>query len=331
MKIDLDIIEKVLDNRATPEEAKAVAKWFSEDRGNQFLARYLEKEMEESGEDEVSAWLEHEVPEERMRARLLNRIQSQKKKVIWRRVRVAAVLIPFLFLSLSAIFFMERSGLFTGPQYAEVYVPCGERMQVVLQDGTVVLLNSDTRLKYPQKFSLFHREVELSGEGYFSVAKMRNCPFVVKLDGLDIKVTGTRFNAKSYPDDQNIWVTLEEGSVRLKDNRRFEYSMVPNDKVVYNRVSGEYSVEHLQNLRTEFAWQDNHLNFYMTPLGEILKALRRQYDVQFLVKDSVMLNNRFTLSTAKVNIIDILRDLEFVSHISFVDKGDGTFEVISVK
>lgn len=62
-------------------------------------------------------------------------------------------------------------------------------MQVVLQDGTVVQLNSDTRLRYPKQFGLFNRSVELWGEGYFVVAKEKNRPFIVDLKGIEVKVT----------------------------------------------------------------------------------------------------------------------------------------------
>ena len=331
MKIDIGVIEKVLDNKATPEEAQAVAKWFAEDEGNHFLSDYMDKQVKNLDKSEILSWLgDEKVPEEQLGMKILYQIRSRRMKTVRRRrMLVAAIIIPFLFLSMSTIFFMERSGVFAETVYTEIYVPCGERMQVVLQDGTVVLLNSDTKLRYPQKFSLFHREVELFGEGYFNVSKMKNCPFIVNLNGLKVEVTGTKFNVKSYPDDQNVWVVLEEGHIKVVNDKNWEYALEPNDKVVYNRIYGTFSVEQLRNLEREFAWHENYLNFYMTPLGEILKVLRRQYNVQFIVKDSVALNSRFTLSTAKIDVTGILEDLEHVSHVSFKNKGNGIFEVFS--
>ena len=76
------------------------------------------------------------------------------------------------------------------------------------------------------------------------------------------------------------------------------------------------------------AWKDNSLNFYLTPLSNILKVLERQYDVRFVVRDSLLLDSRFTLSTAKVNVTDVLEDLETVSHIVFNKMEDDTYEVI---
>ena len=75
------------------------------------------------------------------------------------------------------------------------------------------------------------------------------------------------------------------------------------------------------------AWRVNSLNFYLTPLGEIIKVMERHYDVHFIVKDSAVLKNRFTLSTGKVNASDVLYDLEAVSNIVFTEIEEGVFEV----
>lgn len=327
MKIDIEVIEKVLNDKATPEEAKMVVEWFSCEEGNDFLSQYITDELEDLTEEKALSWLDHNVPEQRMKARFMNRIKQSKQKTLRRKLWVAAVMIPFLFLGISVAFLAGRAGVFSESQYVEVSVPCGERMQVVLQDGTVVLLNSNTKLRYPQKFSLFNRTVELSGEGYFDVAKMKTAPFIVDLKGLKVEVTGTKFNVKSYADDKKIWVTLEEGSVRLKDEKNLKYALVPGENVEYDRVSGACKVKRITDFEEVSAWRHHSLNFYLTPLGEILKVLERQYDTHFAVKDSSLLQSRFTLSTTKVNVADVLKDLETVSHVIFREAENGVYEV----
>lgn len=329
MKIDIKTIERVLEDKATPEETKMVVEWFSEEEGCEFLSRYIADELEDLTEEKAMNWLDHSVPEWRMKARFLNQLRQSKKKKFRRRLLMAAVVFPFLFLSVAATFLAGRAGIFSETQYVEVSVPCGERMQVVLQDGSVVMLNSSSKLRYPQKFGLFNRTVELSGEGYFKVAKIRTAPFVVDLNGLEVEVTGTEFNVKSYADDDKIWVTLEEGGVRLMDDKNLEYSLVPGDHIEYDRLSGKCKLERLPNFEETSAWRHNSLNFYMTPLRDILKVLERQYDTHFIVEDSVLLNSRFTLSTAKANVADVLKDLETVSHIVFKRTEEGTYRVMT--
>lgn len=328
MKIDIGIIENVLNNRAMPEEAKRVVEWFAEEEGQEFLSQYMAKEQKELTEEKAMSWLDHSVPEQHMKMRIFNQLRQSKKKKWRRRLLTAAVVVPFLFLGVSVIFLAGRSGIFTETKYVEVSVPYGEHMQVMLQDGTIVLLNSGTKLKYPQRFALFNRTVQLSGEGYFKVAKMKSAPFVVDVEGMKVTVTGTKFNVKAYSDDRNVWVALEEGGVRLEDNKSFAHSLAPGEQVEYNRKSGKYRVERMEDFEDIVAWKNHGLSFYLTPLGEILKVLERQYDAHFTVEDSTLLDSRFTLFTTKVNVDEVLEDLSTVSHITFVKQKKGIYEVI---
>lgn len=331
MKINIELIERVLGEKATLEEAKMVTEWFSKEEGQEFLSRYITDELAGMTEEKALSWVNHDIPEQRMKKRFLNQMKRSKKKAFRRSLQLVAVLVPFLFLGASVTFLAGRAGVFSETKYAEVSVPFGERMKVVLQDGTVVLLNSGTKLRYPQKFGLFNRTVELSGEGYFEVAKMKTAPFIIDLKGVSVEVTGTKFNVKSYDDDGKVWVALEEGGVKLKDGKSMEYSLVPGEQVEYERASGKCSVERVSDFEHVVAWRDNSLSFYLVPLSSILKVLERQYDVRFAVKDSVLLNSRFTLSTAKVNVADVLKDLETVSHIAFNEVKEGVYEVTAKK
>ena len=331
MKLDKNTIKKVLDDKATPEEARQVAEWFGSDEGSEFLSGYMSEEMKNLTEEEALSWLDHAVPEQRMEKRFLSGIKQAKRKRLNRRWWIAAVLIPFLFLGTFTTFLAGRAGVFSETEYLEVYVPYGEQMQVMLQDGTKVTLNSGTKLRYPQKFDLFSRTVRLEGEGYFEVAKMKIAPFKVELGGVNVEVTGTKFDVKSYADDPKIWVALEEGGVKLNDDKKLSYTLIPGDRVEYDRLSGKCRVERMESIKESTSWRDNSLNFYLTPLTDILKVLQRQYDVRFEVRDFSLLDSRFTLSTAKVNVDDVLKDLETVSHIDFKQMKDGTYRVVSRK
>ncbi len=75
------------------------------------------------------------------------------------------------------------------------------------------------------------------------------------------------------------------------------------------------------------AWRTNSLNFYMAPLKDIIKVMERQYDTQFIINDSILLDSRYTLSMSKVNVIDVLSYLEKVSCIEFIEKDEKCFEV----
>lgn len=328
MKIDYEKIDRVLNNQASSKEAKEVLDWFETEQGQRYLSeRITEDSM--SDRQVTKEWLKHPVPTQKMRARFLTSIGRKPMYMRWQWV--AAVIIPFLMVVGSAIYVGNRSGIFSPTEYAEFSVPCGEQLQIAMQDGSIIQLNSDSRLRYPKKFGLFDRRVELMGEAYFIVAKDHRRPFIVDLGGLEVKVTGTQFNVKAYSSESIIRVTLSEGGVLLKDARHKEYALVPGESAEYNRKSGVCDISQPDNIFTIMAWRSNSLNFYRIPLSEIIKTLARQYDVRFIIEDSLLLDNRFTISTSKVQIKDILNDLEFVSHIRFSDKGNNTFMITSAE
>ncbi len=327
MKIDDAVIDKVLNNRASAEDARQVSEWFATEEGHDYLSKRMDGEMLSLTEDEVENWVAHAIPEEKMKQRFLQQIKPRRRVSSYRCWWAAAVLVPFIFLCGSVWFLADKVGLFSETEYAELVVPCGEQMRVVLQDGTVVQLNSDTRLKYPKKFGIFTRTVELWGEGYFEVAKEKDRPFVVDLGDINVKVTGTKFNVKAYTAESNLWVTLDEGGVLLKDTKGKEYPLHPGESAEYNRRSGVCQISRPENMEQITSWRSKGLNFYLTPLKEIVKVLERQYDVHFIVPDSSLLDHRFTLSTNKVNVVDVLNDLEAVSHISFNETEEGVFKI----
>ena len=327
MKIDDAVIDKVLNNKASAEDARQVSEWFATEEGHDYLSKRMDGEMLSLTEGEVENWVPHAIPEEKMKQRFLQQIKPRRRVNSYRRWWAAAVLIPFIFLCGSVWFLADKVGLFSETEYAELVVPCGEQMRVVLQDGTIVQLNSDTRLKYPKKFGIFTRTVELWGEGYFEVAKEKDRPFVVDLGDINVKVTGTKFNVKAYTAESNLWVTLDEGGVLLKDTKGKEYPLHPGESAEYNRRSGVCQISRPENMEQITSWRSKGLNFYLTPLKEIVKVLERQYDVHFIVPDSSLLDHRFTLSTNKVNVVDVLNDLEAVSHISLNETGKGIFEI----
>lgn len=331
MKIDESVIAKVLDNKASPEEARKVAGWFATEEGNKYLSERFDWEIGMLSEEMPESIDPHSIPEVKMKVRFMNEIKCERgQRPVGRRwMWVAAVLLPFVFLSVSLFFLANRTGIFSEPEYADINVPYGEQIRVILQDGSIVHLNSDSRLRYPKQFGLFNRTVELWGEGYFNVAKDENRPFKVDLQGVEVRVTGTKFNVKAYSAEPNIWITLDEGGILFRDHNAKEYRLVPGESAEYNRQSGKCLISRPDNMEQISAWRVNSLNFYLTPLGEIIKVMERHYDVHFIVKDSAVLKNRFTLSTGKVNAPDVLYDLEAVSNIVFTEIEEGVFEVTS--
>jgi Fe2+-dicitrate sensor, membrane component len=323
------IINKVLSKNASPDEAHKVAEWFATDEGQECLSQRFDRESYLLNENIIAEWSDHEIPSGRMNARFVSQLKMRVRT--FRFKIIAAVLLPLVVLAGALAFVSSRSGIFASNDMAEIVVPYGEQIRVILQDGTLVQLNSGSRFQYPKSFGLFNRKVKLTGEAYFSVAKEYTRPFIVNLHEINIKVTGTKFNTKAYQDDNKIIVSLDEGSVRIIDKMQKTYPLKVGQDAVYDKISGTCAINKMEDATQHRAWKTKSLNFYRTPLREILKTLERQYDVQFIIRDPALLEFKFSISTSKVNTKDILSDLEKVSNIRFCQRNTGDYEVTQIK
>ena len=95
----------------------------------------------------------------------------------------------------------------------------GEKLLVLLPDGSRVWLNADSKLTYPEQFAKYNRDVTLEGEAYFEIAKNKKSPFQVFAENVKIQVTGTCFNVKAYPSDKVIQVTFHLSQHRPHDKQ----------------------------------------------------------------------------------------------------------------
>ncbi|MBK0379720.1 FecR family protein [Mucilaginibacter segetis] len=158
-----------------------------------------------------------------------------------------------------------------------ITTPRGGQYMVVLADGTKVWLNSVSSLKYPVTFNGNTRTVELTGEGYFEVAKNKEKPFIVNANGTSVKVLGTHFNISAYSDDKTVTTTLLEGSVKLSKADK-EAMLVPGQQGI--SVNGNSAIN-VQNADTEqaVAWKNGFFLFRDTDIKDIMKQAARWYDV----------------------------------------------------
>lgn len=165
--------------------------------------------------------------------------------------------------------------------YHTVVIPKGSEYEIRLSDGSKVVLNSLSTLKYPVQFTEKSREVELTGEGYFEVAKDTKRPFTVKVDGMNVQVLGTKFNVKAYDTDKNIVTTLVEGSVEVEANANFgeKIKLSPNEQAKLNKKHKTFSVKEV-DVASFIAWKEGVLVFRNERLEDIMISLARWYDIE---------------------------------------------------
>ncbi|MEO8534636.1 MAG: FecR domain-containing protein [Flavobacterium sp.] len=203
--------------------------------------------------------------------------------------------------------------------YNTLKVPYGKRFKITLSDGTVVRLNSGTTLRYPEQFgSNGNRNVYLTGEAFFEVAKDKLHPFIVNANQVDIEVLGTKFNVSAYPENPTVNSTLLEGSIQLYEveNKSNAVVLKPNQMATWQNNAKKITTKEVDPAFYA-AWTKGELAFKDTPFSTIAKIIQRTYDIEIINENSDLARQNFT-GTIKVsessveNILELLkRDTPF--------------------
>lgn len=168
--------------------------------------------------------------------------------------------------------------------YNTLYNPRGSKViSLRLNDGSIVWLNSQSSIRYPVAFVSDERQVEITGEAYFEVAKNLTKKFIVASNGLNIEVLGTHFNVNSYNDNKNIKVTLLEGSVKIIKGAG-TFILKPGQQA---QVANEIQVLNGANIESVMAWKNGFFSFSGTSVEELMNILGRWYNVEIVFNKSI--------------------------------------------
>ncbi|MDE1193119.1 MAG: DUF4974 domain-containing protein [Arachidicoccus sp.] len=201
-----------------------------------------------------------------------------------------------------------------GEKWNTLTTPRGRNYRVVLPDGTQVWLNAEASLTYPILFSGKERIVQLSGEGYFEVAKNKSMPFIVKIfhNGrvtANVKVLGTHFNINSYNDEYYTTATLLEGSIEFKPNNNISKTLLPGQQLLQENRSGETRIKETGD-NDVTAWVNGNFNFNNTSLEEIMKQISRWYNIDIVYQSNIPQLN-FSGSISRTSSLEkVLKILE---------------------
>lgn len=169
-----------------------------------------------------------------------------------------------------------------------VEAPVGARTKLYLPDGTLVWLNAGSRIVYSQGFGVDNRNLILEGEGYFEVTKNKKIPFKIDTEELDLEVLGTKFNFRSYLDDEEVTVCLVEGKVALRNemNPGSTVYMESNEKIILDKRTGNL-IKIEGGVGNAILWTKDELYFDEELLVDIAKKLSRSFGVEIEVADSI--------------------------------------------
>jgi transmembrane sensor len=349
---DTDIlISKYLENKCTPEEKTQLLKHLSsfgnEINSKEELLSHLNDFQEDK--DEIKC-----VDFERIYNKLLAEIEQgetreSEQKILQKGIRIKRLVIQGL--SIAAVFCVAffMGAIFKSTDkissrhsavatvFTEIKAPLGAKSEIRLNDGTEVILNAGSSLKYFNDYNTINRDLMLEGEAYFKVAKNTSLPLIVTAGNISIKATGTEFNVKAYSDEGMIETTLVTGEVeispKVKDARDRTLILKPNQKAIYAQQSDQLTLEKIKEIeplalksakinsgnllvssKTDVeqvtAWTKNKLIIRSENLESLCVKLQRKYNTTFVFKDEELKKHRFSgvlLDETLQQVMDVIK------------------------
>ena len=208
----------------------------------------------------------------------------------------AAVIVLCVISSLVSLYVYQTSDNIRQESFiCETVVPLGSQVQVYLPDSSVVHLNSGSILRYNSAYNKNNREIYLNGEGYFTVQKNKDIPFLVKAGDLNIKVLGTTFNVKAYEEDSRIEVGLIKGSINVFTQNEYSNNRIlaPNEHLIYNKLTRTIHTSGV-DAQSVYQWTSGVLYFNKSSLADIFKALERKFNVTIEIDSKQIVEDYFT-------------------------------------
>jgi len=257
-------------------------------------------------------------------------------RFVFHFLRYAAVFVAAILISYGIYYFYNRQKSQVSAEQYEINVPVGSKTEIALTDGTKIWLNSGSKLTYTDYSGSATREVFLEGEAFFDVMENRLKPFIVKTTDIYIKVLGTKFNVKSYPDEDFIEATLISGMIEIEEvnpgkEQKMNITLRPNQKVTFTKISrvretGKTShaklplkpVERISIVKKVdpeiiTSWKDNKLIFKNEPFKSLLPKLERWYNVEIQLSDTSIYGYRYTGMFEKETVEQALEALKLAT------------------
>ena len=199
--------------------------------------------------------------------------------------------------------------------YNTISTPNGGEFNVGLADGSKVWLNAASSLRFPASFTGSERNVVLTGEAYFEIAKNARKPFTVTANGTTTRVLGTHFNIKAYNDEQDVITTLVEGAVRIESNG-LQKNLVPGQQaLVRNDVKN--IVVSAADVDDAIAWKNGYFTFRNENIKDIMRRISRWYDISVTYEAGVDANAFGGTFSRSKSLKQLLKSLEMTNTIHF--------------
>jgi len=344
--VDSKLIQKFYRGECTPEEFAAVLEWFEKEKLNSSQEQAINRFWQEAENEKRNKEFAQDA------AGILNNINkvidgqqdglgcplsiTEEENVhtlktdqrTWLLKAVAAVVLPICFLWLFTNYFSNTNKQKIVSRLITKEAVLGTRETISLEDGSKIILNAGSKISYQEPFSTYKREITLSGEAFFEVAKDSLRPFIVRTSNITTQALGTSFNIKYHSKENNISVALATGSVKIKEEAKEGSNQIarlePGQQLVYERVDHTYQVEAYDSNEV-LAWREGILYFKKAKLSQVIEKLKSWYGVEIEIKGKVSSNDKEKLYTGvydNQSLDDVLEGISFVKDFTYTKNGN---------
>lgn len=344
------LLGRKMANELLPEEEKELERLLQQYPDASYVKEVLMQSWKDKQKDLTSA--EVEAALQRNKLRLLE-VQAEEapepaprnNKVFRLALRIGSVAAASVLLFLAGRMWLGRqaAGHHEQPALQQLVTKTGSRSHIKLPDGTSVWLNAGSKLDYPKQFHGKNREVALEGEAYFDVVKDAGHPFIVKTTACSIRVLGTSFNVRFYPDEEMATTSLVTGSVEVMTDRK-TVRLQPNEKLsipwrlpanlATTTTTATLKMPAIQigtltpvrdNIMAETAWKDNKLAFKRLPLGEVAQRMQRWYGAEIRFRNEHKKSLSFSGVFEKESLTEALQALEMSGGFHFTKDKENVY------
>ncbi|RFS18697.1 DUF4974 domain-containing protein [Chitinophaga silvatica] len=293
---DLELISRYLGKTATDAEVEQVLAWEAADPANAQLLDEWKKLWQEAAESAMYEQIDLEAEWAKMQRQMMltpkNNLTIRHNTGWWKWAAAAAVL---LIAGTTWYTLISHNKVVPVAGYNQVTLSKGQRMQLVLTDGTKVWLNGNTVLRYPSAFGTDRREVEITGGAYFEVAENAAAPFIVKTPDYAVRVLGTEFRVLAYPGNPVSVTTLVKGAVQIEgyDSAGKVQVLKAGNEAVFDRENKTMSVQS-SDLTRSMQMKGEALSFKGITMGELAQKLEAIYGIKIKLGDDSLRNLKFT-------------------------------------
>ncbi|TKG94977.1 FecR family protein [Puteibacter caeruleilacunae] len=314
-----NILTKYFKGIASKEEQKEILGWLRKKENRKDFQAAQKEWQDEGGRTPMTIkattqW--HKLRDQLRQHKMIERMQLR-----YRIVKYAAI--ALLVISLSSTYLL-LSELSSPNQVVSTSLSTepGQISKLEMTDGSSIWVNAGSRLTYNNQFGIENRELNITGEAYFKVAKNKKLPFEVAGGELTVTALGTEFCVSNYEESGKIEVVLAEGSVKINSikDESFEAKLKPNEMAIYNMENSTMEIKKV-NARHYIAWKDGIIHFNNATLEEVVFKLEHRYNQKFILDDDVR-NLHFNLTVTNENLMEVIHILETVSGIEAKIEGD---------